>query len=162
MNAIKLAEGIYYNVDPNEYHKLGTATTEGGIPYTIPSKSTISKAYKDYAKWKASPPFKKTAAMDEGSLLDLLTLTPNLFARDTVKKKFDAYRTNEAKAWRDKMMADDKIIVQHGVEVYVPKKAFVFLAGTVLDFSDGLNGKGFEFANPNAAKTCGCGTSFSV
>ena len=38
----------------------------------------------------------------------------------------------------------------------------MFLAGTVLDFSDGLNGKGFEFANPNAAKTCGCGTSFSV
>ena len=58
--------------------------------------------------------------------------------------------------------ADDKLIEHHGVEVYVPKKAFVFLAGTVLDFSDGLNGKGFEFANPNAAKTCGCGTSFSV
>jgi len=57
---------------------------------------------------------------------------------------------------------DDKVIVYHGVEVYVPKKAFVFLAGTVLDFSDGLNGKGFEFSNPNAAKTCGCGTSFSV
>ena len=57
---------------------------------------------------------------------------------------------------------DDKVIVQHGVEVFVPKKAFVFLAGTVLDFSDGLNGKGFEFSNPNAAKTCGCGTSFSV
>jgi iron-sulfur cluster assembly protein len=44
----------------------------------------------------------------------------------------------------------------------VPKKAFVFLAGTVLDFSDGLNGKGFEFTNPNAKSTCGCGTSFSV
>ena len=58
--------------------------------------------------------------------------------------------------------ADDKVIVYHGVEVYVPKKAFVFLAGTVLDCSDGLNGKGFEFANPNAARTCGCGTSFSV
>ena len=58
--------------------------------------------------------------------------------------------------------ADDKVIVYHGIEVYVPKKAFVFLAGTVLDFSDGLNGKGFEFANPNAARTCGCGTSFSV
>tara|TARA_A100001037_G_scaffold195564_1_gene175007 strand:- start:127 stop:486 length:360 start_codon:yes stop_codon:yes gene_type:complete len=57
---------------------------------------------------------------------------------------------------------DDKVIVNHGVEVYVPKKAFVFLAGTVLDFSDGLNGKGFEFSNPNAARTCGCGTSFSV
>ena len=57
---------------------------------------------------------------------------------------------------------DDKVIVYHGVEVYVPKKAFVFLAGTVLDFSDGLNGKGFEFTNPNAKSTCGCGTSFSV
>ena len=57
---------------------------------------------------------------------------------------------------------DDKVIVNHGVEVYVPKKAFVFLAGTVLDFSDGLNGKGFEFSNPNAARTCGCGTSSSV
>ncbi|MDP6666019.1 MAG: iron-sulfur cluster assembly accessory protein [Dehalococcoidia bacterium] len=57
---------------------------------------------------------------------------------------------------------DDKVIDNHGVQVYVPKKAFVFLAGTVLDFTDGLNGKGFEFANPNAKRTCGCGTSFSV
>lgn len=57
---------------------------------------------------------------------------------------------------------DDKIIEQSGIQVYVPKKAFVFLAGTVLDFSDGLNGKGFEFTNPNAKTSCGCGTSFSV
>ena len=57
---------------------------------------------------------------------------------------------------------DDKVIEQEGLEVYVPKKAFVFLAGTTLDFSDGLNGKGFEFTNPNAKKSCGCGTSFSV
>jgi len=56
----------------------------------------------------------------------------------------------------------DKIIDGNGVQVYVPKKAFVFLAGTVLDFSDGLNGKGFEFQNPNANRTCGCGTSFAV
>ena len=56
----------------------------------------------------------------------------------------------------------DKVIQQHGLEVYVPKKAFVFLAGTTLDFSDGLNGKGFEFTNPNAKKTCGCGNSFGV
>lgn len=58
--------------------------------------------------------------------------------------------------------SDDKIIDQDGLEVYVPKKAFIFLAGTVLDFTDGLNGKGFEFTNPNAKKSCGCGTSFSV
>jgi len=57
---------------------------------------------------------------------------------------------------------DDKVIIHHGLELYVPKKSYVFLAGTVLDFSDGLNGKGFEFTNPNASKTCGCGTSFAV
>lgn len=57
---------------------------------------------------------------------------------------------------------EDKVISQHGVEVYVPKKSFVFLAGTILDFSDGLNGKGFQFQNPNAKKVCGCGTSFGV
>ncbi|MBI2935346.1 MAG: iron-sulfur cluster assembly accessory protein [Chloroflexi bacterium] len=57
---------------------------------------------------------------------------------------------------------DDKVIEQHGVKVFVPKRSFVFLAGTVLDFSDGLNGKGFTFMNPNAKSTCGCGNSFSV
>lgn len=56
----------------------------------------------------------------------------------------------------------DKVIMDHGIEVYVPKRAFVFLAGTVLDFSDGLNGRGFEFQNPNAKRTCGCGDSFAV
>lgn len=56
----------------------------------------------------------------------------------------------------------DKVIKEQGIEVYVPKRAFVFLAGTVLDFSDGLNGRGFEFHNPNAKRTCGCGDSFAV
>jgi len=58
--------------------------------------------------------------------------------------------------------AEDKIIKQADLEIYIPKKAFVFLAGTVLDFTDGLNGKGFEFNNPNAKRTCGCGNSFGV
>ncbi len=57
---------------------------------------------------------------------------------------------------------DDKIIEFEGLEVYVPKKAFVFLAGTELDFGDGLNGKGFTFSNPNAKRSCGCGDSFGV
>lgn len=56
----------------------------------------------------------------------------------------------------------DKVIIENGIEVYIPKRAFVFLAGTVLDFSDGLNGRGFEFQNPNAKRTCGCGDSFAV
>ena len=56
----------------------------------------------------------------------------------------------------------DKVIEDGGVEVYVPKKAFIFLAGTELDFGDGLNGKGFSFNNPNAKRSCGCGDSFGV
>ena len=62
----------------------------------------------------------------------------------------------------DKELESDKIVEQHGVKVMVDKKSYIFLVGTELEFSDGLNGKGFVFANPNAKKTCGCGTSFSV
>ena len=58
--------------------------------------------------------------------------------------------------------SDEKIIIQHNIEVRVPKKSFIFLAGTTLDYSDGLNGKGFQFKNPNATRTCGCGESFAV
>ena len=57
---------------------------------------------------------------------------------------------------------EDKIVEQHGVKVIVEKKSYIYLVGTELDFSDGLNGKGFVFENPNAKKACGCGTSFSV
>ena len=57
---------------------------------------------------------------------------------------------------------DDKIIEQYGVTILIDKKSYLFLAGTTLDYSGGLNGKGFEFYNPNAKTTCGCGTSFSV
>ena len=57
---------------------------------------------------------------------------------------------------------NDKVIEEYGVRLFVDKKGYVFLAGTTLDYSDGLNGKGFVFNNPNAKTTCGCGTSFSV
>ena len=57
---------------------------------------------------------------------------------------------------------DDKTIEQNGIRLHVPKRSYVFLAGTVLEYSGGLNGKGFVFNNPNAKTTCGCGTSFSV
>jgi iron-sulfur cluster assembly protein len=56
----------------------------------------------------------------------------------------------------------DKVITQNGVTLAVDKKSYIFLAGTELDYSGGLNGKGFIFNNPNAKKACGCGTSFSV
>ncbi len=56
----------------------------------------------------------------------------------------------------------DKVVEENGVTLAVDRKSYVFLAGTVLDYSGGLNGKGFVFNNPNAKKACGCGTSFSV
>ena len=57
---------------------------------------------------------------------------------------------------------NDKVVDNNGVKVFIDKKSYIFLAGTELDFSDGLNGKGFVFQNPNATKTCGCGNSFGV
>ena len=57
---------------------------------------------------------------------------------------------------------NDKVIEQYGVTILIDKKSYIFLAGTILDYSGGLNGKGFQFNNPNAKTTCGCGTSFSV
>jgi iron-sulfur cluster assembly protein len=62
----------------------------------------------------------------------------------------------------DKERESDKIVEQYGVKVMVDKKSYIYLVGTQLDFSDGLNGKGFIFENPNAKKACGCGTSFAV
>tara|TARA_B100001146_G_C15870344_1_gene301614 strand:- start:47 stop:379 length:333 start_codon:yes stop_codon:yes gene_type:complete len=59
-------------------------------------------------------------------------------------------------------LPEDRVVENQGIQIFVPKKSYVFLAGTVLEYSDGLNGKGFVFNNPNAKTACGCGTSFSV
>jgi iron-sulfur cluster assembly protein len=56
----------------------------------------------------------------------------------------------------------DMIIEQEGIKLFVDGKSLFYLSGTKLDFTDGLNGKGFVFNNPNATKTCGCGESFGV
>lgn len=58
--------------------------------------------------------------------------------------------------------ATDRIFEDKGVTIAVDKKSLLYLAGTTLDFTDGLNGKGFQFVNPNASRTCGCGESFAV
>ena len=62
----------------------------------------------------------------------------------------------------NQMRPDDKIFEDKGMKIVCDKKSFLYLIGTELDFSDGLNGKGFQFKNPNASRTCGCGESFSV
>ena len=56
----------------------------------------------------------------------------------------------------------DNIIEDNSTKIVIGKKSFLYLFGTELDFSDGLNGKGFQFINPNASRTCGCGESFAV
>lgn len=57
---------------------------------------------------------------------------------------------------------NDKVFEDNQVKIAVEKKSFLYLAGTILEFSGGLNGKGFVFNNPNASRTCGCGESFSL
>ncbi len=56
----------------------------------------------------------------------------------------------------------DKIFEHNEVKIIVDKKSFLYLVGTTLDYSGGLNGTGFVFKNPNANRTCGCGESFSL
>ena len=60
------------------------------------------------------------------------------------------------------MNEDDKEFEDKGVKIVCDKKSILYLAGTELDYSGGLNGKGFVFKNPNANRTCGCGESFSL
>ncbi len=56
----------------------------------------------------------------------------------------------------------DKVQEADGVRVFIDPKSFLYLNGMTLDFSDGLNGRGFVFSNPNASSTCGCGSSFAA
>jgi iron-sulfur cluster assembly protein len=56
----------------------------------------------------------------------------------------------------------DQVFEDNGVKVVTDLKSFLYLVNTELDFSDGLNGKGFYFNNPNASRSCGCGESFAV
>lgn len=65
--------------------------------------------------------------------------------------KFDKDKTEE-----------DKVFEDNGVQIIVDKKSFLYLVGTTLEYSGGLNGTGFVFNNPNANRTCGCGESFSL
>ncbi|MCD6063347.1 MAG: iron-sulfur cluster assembly accessory protein [Flavipsychrobacter sp.] len=57
---------------------------------------------------------------------------------------------------------NDQVFEDQGVKLVTDLKSFLYLCDTTLDFSDGLNGKGFHFINPNASRSCGCGESFAV
>ncbi len=60
------------------------------------------------------------------------------------------------------MREGDKAFEAHGEKIVVDGQSFLYLIGMTLDYSGGLNGKGFVFNNPNATKNCGCGSSFNV
>lgn len=57
---------------------------------------------------------------------------------------------------------EDEVFEEKGIRIAVDMRSFLYLAGTELDYTDGLHGKGFHFQNPNAARTCSCGESFSL
>jgi iron-sulfur cluster assembly accessory protein len=65
-------------------------------------------------------------------------------------------------AFEKEPVQGDKVYEENGVRIFIDGKSYLVLNGTTLDFSDGLNGTGFSFTNPNAKSTCGCGTSFSA
>jgi iron-sulfur cluster assembly accessory protein len=56
----------------------------------------------------------------------------------------------------------DEVFQCHGVNLYVQDRGYVYLAGSVIDYKDGLTGAGFRITNPNAKQTCGCGKSFEA
>ncbi|MDI1233569.1 MAG: iron-sulfur cluster assembly accessory protein [bacterium] len=86
---------------------------------------------------------------------------PDYFVRVSVKGggcsglSYDLDFDNERKE-------SDQEFLNGDVKIICDLKSYLYLAGTELDFTDGLNGKGFNFVNPNAKRTCGCGESFAV
>ena len=62
----------------------------------------------------------------------------------------------------NKSLPADQVFEDNAIKVVTDLKSFLYLVNTTLEFSEGLNGKGFYFNNPNASRTCGCGESFAV
>jgi iron-sulfur cluster assembly protein len=64
--------------------------------------------------------------------------------------------------FEDRASESDKVVESNGVNLLIDKKSLLYLIGTTLEYSSGLNGKGFHWTNPNAQRSCGCGESFSL
>ena len=85
----------------------------------------------------------------------------NDFVRVGVKSGGCSGLSYDLKFYRE-VHEEDKLFEDNQVKILVDKKSLLYLIGTTLEFSGGLNGKGFVFNNPNAQRTCGCGESFSL
>lgn len=88
-------------------------------------------------------------------------LSPNHFVRVSVTSGGCSGLTYNMK-FDDQQQASDEVFEDKGIKLVVDPKSILYLLGTELDFSEGLDGKGFYFNNPNAARTCSCGESFSL
>jgi iron-sulfur cluster assembly protein len=65
-------------------------------------------------------------------------------------------------SWEKEARLGDEVFEEHGAKIFVDRKSYLFLKGTVLDYDTALLTKGFVFHNPNAKQTCGCGSSFGA
>ena len=86
---------------------------------------------------------------------------------ESAKNKLDALMREEGREPSETYIrvgvnSGGKIFEDQGIRILIDKKSFLYLVGTTLEYSGGLNGKGFSFNNPNASRTCGCGESFAV
>jgi len=88
-------------------------------------------------------------------------LTPNHFVRVSVTSGGCSGLSYNME-FDDQHRENDQIFEDNGVKIVTDLRSFLYLCNTTLEFSSGLNGKGFYFNNPNAARTCGCGESFAV
>ncbi|MBK9330609.1 MAG: iron-sulfur cluster assembly accessory protein [Sphingobacteriales bacterium] len=88
-------------------------------------------------------------------------LSPNHFVRVSVTSGGCSGLTYNMK-FDDQQQASDEVFEDKGIKLVADPKSILYLLGTELDFSEGLDGKGFYFNNPNAARTCSCGESFSL
>lgn len=88
-------------------------------------------------------------------------MDPNYFVRVSVKAGGCSGLTYDLD-FDNVQQKDDQFFEDKGIRIALDMKSFLYLAGTELDFTEGLNGKGFNFNNPNAARSCACGESFSV
>ena len=81
--------------------------------------------------------------------------------QEYIEDPFDQEGLDDLKFDKNKN-EDDKMFEDKNIKIVVDKKSFLYLIGTTLEYSGGLNGTGFVFSNPNANRTCGCGESFSL
>jgi len=105
----------------------------------------------DKAKVKIHQLMKDAGVQDDTSYFVRVGVVGGVCSGLSYKLDFD----NEVKPM-------DQTFEDNGIKVVTDLKSFLYLVNTTLDFSDGLNGKGFYFSNPNASRTCGCGESFAV